>query len=73
MTDQQAPEQPEGAERPRRTLADAATELRAILAAQRARARNGGTANGDLRRELDRLQQRVERRRASAEKGPGDE
>lgn len=63
MTTDQAPAEPGDAEKPRRTLAEAALELRGLLAAQRARARNG-----DLTRELDRLQRRADRSRAAAEK-----
>lgn len=63
MTTDQTPSQPEDTEKPRRTLAEAALELRGLLAAQRARARNG-----DLARELARLQQQVDRRRAAVEK-----
>lgn len=64
MTTNHAPTEPEDAEKPRRTLAEAALELRGLLAAQRARARNG-----DLARELGRLQRQVDRRRAAQEPG----
>lgn len=64
MTADQTPAEPGDAEKPRRTLAEAALELRALLAAQRARARNG-----DLTRELGRLQQQSARRRRSKESG----
>lgn len=73
MTTDQTPAEPGDAEKPRRTLAEAALELRALMRAQRARTQaERGEANrvpnADLLDQLGRLERDVERRRAAAEK-----